>query len=338
MCSTRSFLDCRTTEYYETDLGGFYHTWTYLESVKGRDNIFLLCKDDAVLSLGDILRTVYDKGNMSIAVLFLTAQHLLPRGPYSAPTGDTKAEGDHLWGGMEVEDAANNLSHRHASRPGDEVVIWSLLTLSDTVGSDALKFWKARIGTHIPTGFLISSSPRIGYKSEENSGFGWAPCRPDLPERKRWWQRETFHFAFDGVDTEYARVNEDGLSGQWVSHVFDAHPPWLHVLWDWGMQGVSAEFRMLRRVASMIPRRFYWGALLAPADYERSTSVDPVLYRGKADGTVLAVVASFGSEDGMLMRYSMPEENQQTWYWIGVIEWPKSIPLPKFQREAFLIV
>ncbi|KAF4541548.1 Ankyrin repeat-containing protein [Lasiodiplodia theobromae] len=349
--------------------------WTYLESVKGREGIYLLCAGDAVVRLEAVLRSVQARGALSVAALFLTAQHLLP--PWVHPNDVGKPKPRMRFRSarsevMHVEDAAAHLSHRHASRPGDEVVIWSLLTTTNAAREgegegagagaageeggggptdDPLRFWKRRVGTLVPTGFLISSSPRLGYASAENAGFGWAPRRPDRPEGRRrrrwswsWWWRgqqeqEQFHFAFDGAGSEYAYITEKGLTGKWLTHLFDAHPPCYEVLRQWRRHGRSPQFRMLRSIASrMIPRKYYWGAVLAPPDIERSTSLVPVPYRGRADGTLLAVVASDGNKDGRMLRYPGRSDDASPWHWIGVVEWPKEIPLPELLRLEVLMV
>jgi len=52
--------------------------WTYLEYMRGRQNIHLLCKNEVVVCLKDILGFVSAYGSIAIANLFLSAQHLLP--------------------------------------------------------------------------------------------------------------------------------------------------------------------------------------------------------------------------------------------------------------------
>lgn len=52
--------------------------WTLLESMRGRNNIHLLCKRNQVICFQELLRTVHQEGRIDIAILFLTSQHLLP--------------------------------------------------------------------------------------------------------------------------------------------------------------------------------------------------------------------------------------------------------------------
>jgi hypothetical protein len=101
-------------------------------------------------------------GNIDIANLFLSAQHLLPTQLYI--TGVPKDDPRQLrpWavnrrkGFVSVTEAAGLLSHRHASRPGDEVVIWGLLT-GDEVFFRAEDLWCKQEGQNFPTCWLVSS-------------------------------------------------------------------------------------------------------------------------------------------------------------------------------------
>jgi hypothetical protein len=52
--------------------------WTLLEAIRGRRSIYLLCKYNKVLSLRETLEIVHREGSISLSILFLTAQHLLP--------------------------------------------------------------------------------------------------------------------------------------------------------------------------------------------------------------------------------------------------------------------
>jgi hypothetical protein len=128
--------------------------WTLLEGIRGRRNIHLLCRDDKVISLKRLLLDIYHHGAIDIATLSLAARHLLPARPWIDPeleehiSGTTGAEREARikdfedvvressftqWGEMNergfvhIDEAGGLLSHRLASRPGDDVVIWSLL-------------------------------------------------------------------------------------------------------------------------------------------------------------------------------------------------------------------
>ena len=79
-----------------------------------------------------------------------------------------------LQGCVGMIQAAHMLSHRHDSRPGDEIVIWSLL-MGDNCVDKALDFWKATPGDSVSTDWLISDLPRL----PNSNGFSWAPMRPN---------------------------------------------------------------------------------------------------------------------------------------------------------------
>lgn len=84
-----------------------------LEAIRGSRSIFLLCKNEQVVNLRDILVTLHQHGAVDIAVLLGSAQHLIPHSdPRSAKT---------------VEEASYLLSQRHTSWPEDVVICWSVL-------------------------------------------------------------------------------------------------------------------------------------------------------------------------------------------------------------------
>lgn len=92
-------------------------------------------------------------------------------------------------GYLSIEISGHLLNHRPASRPGDDIIIWSLLMSEKSIFQDAESFWSAmqgpilqiseingrivNIGATIHTGYLISSAPRLKIK-----GLRWAPISP----------------------------------------------------------------------------------------------------------------------------------------------------------------
>jgi hypothetical protein len=52
--------------------------WTMLEAIRGSSSIFLLCKNEQVVNLRDILVTLHQHGAVDIAVLLGSTQHLIP--------------------------------------------------------------------------------------------------------------------------------------------------------------------------------------------------------------------------------------------------------------------
>lgn len=294
--------------------------WTLLEAIRGRSNVHLLCKDDRVVCLKEVLETVHQRGSITISVLFVTAQRLIPAQPL--PVGATPSPflTRRAMGFVNVQEAACLLSHRHASRMNDEVIIWSLLC-DDEVSETAVEFWKTRIGRVIPTGFLISSTPRIqcdGIKAQR--GFSWAPCRPDMPDDPDSSKGKAY-FAYDGTKSAAGLITAEGLRATWLVMEFRATLPFTSVVTAVLTWGRSQTIRTLRRITSRYLKAYKWGGLLQPAD--EILRDNPVQYRGNTDGTMVAIV---GSHD------------RQSWHWICVYEWDQSIPLPSFRRKEILLV
>jgi len=52
--------------------------WTLLEAMRGRNNLYLLCKWNEVICLREVIRAVHERGRIDLAILFSAAQHLLP--------------------------------------------------------------------------------------------------------------------------------------------------------------------------------------------------------------------------------------------------------------------
>jgi hypothetical protein len=99
--------------------------WTFLESLRGRQKLLLLCKNNLTIDLKETLEIVHAHGSIDISVLFVSTQHLWPSTARWERLGAQWASVP-TWmrnGFMLVEDAAGLLSHRHASRPKDETVI-----------------------------------------------------------------------------------------------------------------------------------------------------------------------------------------------------------------------
>ena len=52
--------------------------WTFLESVRGQQNIHLLCKDNRSVAFFRVIRDVFERGSIDLAILSLTALHMFP--------------------------------------------------------------------------------------------------------------------------------------------------------------------------------------------------------------------------------------------------------------------
>jgi len=134
--------------------------WTFLEAVKGRKNIHFLCKNDVIVNWRNLLRDVSEKGRIDLAILAQLAPRWLP----SQSSGEDS---------ISTENMGILLSYRPASRPGDDMVIWSLLTNLEKPIYSAIDIWKCQVGKRVPTGFFMSSATRL-----RNKGFSWAPASP----------------------------------------------------------------------------------------------------------------------------------------------------------------
>lgn len=285
--------------------------WTLLEAIRGRQNIHILCKFNQVLSLRETLETVCREGSIDLAILFLTAQHLLPPEVsqdewfLAKLLSDLKAQGF-----VSFEEASSLLSHRQASRPGDDVVIWSLLVGEQKFDS-ARNLWQVKLDhpdSTVNTGFLLSSAPRIkGLK-----GLGWAPSHPTLDQTAA----GKAYIAADGHRSEKGEVREEGLRGECGVHKFehsaDGSPPY------------QSRILNLIQDPGSPPQQFRWIALLQPLAWD-ATFNRPVArrYRGNARGPLFAVC---GSDDG------------REWLWRGVHEWDVEEPLPEFQVKNILLI
>ena len=146
--------------------------WTFLEAFRARESIYLLCKNNRVLSLKETVEIVHREGGLDVGILLLTIPHLVPRVRREQGSGIATADEypeikkveevyKPLFDGLlTVENSGMLLSHRPASRPGDDVVIWSLL-LDEKVYENAIDFWRSREGRYIHTSFLVSTAPRL---------------------------------------------------------------------------------------------------------------------------------------------------------------------------------
>jgi hypothetical protein len=289
--------------------------WTLLEAMRGRHNINILFKDEKALSLKEILEVVHYQGSVALAALFTTAQHLLPTQPPPPNSTPHRYLDERAKGYVSVPEAACLLSHRHASRKYDEVIIWSLLC-GEEARHTAVEFWEQRINKIIPTGFLISSNPRVAL-----TGFSWAPSRPNMPAVRKRRKTKDF-FADDGTRTDYGQITKEGLRATWLVTKFrGALPSVLEVAATVVSSQALPTTHLLRRIAFRFLMPYLWGALLQAT--EEYPTDKPIRYRGDADGPLFAVV---GSQD------------QKRWHWRGIYEWDPSVPLPDFVCKEILLV
>ena len=304
--------------------------WTFLEAFRGRENMYILCKENVLVPLKEIFGGVHRQGSIEIASLVLCAPHLLPSSTKKHFRASRVPNPPFVNGFLTVETAGSLLNHREASRPGDDIVIWSLL-LNDTVCQNAQDFWKSRQDHTLGTSFLVSSVPRLKEK-----GLGWAPSSPTAPlVDMRSNGHQTRLLAFDGEDSTVGLIRKDGFSARWLMYDFTGTcigVKRLSSLLDIDMEPEDKSCRAnLREIRHRFLRGYLWGALLRPI---RPDSHRPVQDRGDSSRTLVVVCATN-------RRFLCPWEKDVDiyWRWRGVYEWDTAEPLPRFvEIEDVLLV
>lgn len=143
------------------------------------------------------------------------------------------------------------LSHRHASRKNDDILIWSLLVNPKAI-KNVDQLWKNQLGTKIPTGFLLSSTPRI----QGSRGLSWAPCSPTVqPSPNSSMTGESVYLFYDGADTGIGLVTVEGLQAKWLVHKFSTSA-------EHGYPTTSIIPRIIE-IATQHLENYPWGGTLA---------------------------------------------------------------------------
>ena len=305
--------------------------WTYLESMRGRNNLYLLCKDNVCIRFRDLIQNIWSEGCIDIVVLGLAVRHMLPQG----------SVGNHTF----LKSAGHTLSYRPASRKGDDLVIWSLLIGLDKNGIATLpfgdvdqdseefcvRFWQTFIGEWIDTGFLMSSAPRL-----TSSCFTWAPrtatCLPDNDDA---WLIQS---NLDGASTQAARITDQGILGDWLLYRFK---PKEILLLQIGPQ-TSGLMRRLKEICEEHLKACSGGALVHPVTEDMKAFIDPstkdfdysrgnaeyIGYQGRHGGTSVAVL---GISEAL---------NRQNlgWKWQSVYFWSSAVDFPPFKHVQDVLI
>ncbi|KAL2823438.1 hypothetical protein BDW59DRAFT_163218 [Aspergillus cavernicola] len=305
--------------------------WTLLEGMRGRLKLHILCKDNRVISLIDVLSDITSKSNLALISPCLAIQHYTP----------TQYEISKLTehDPVTTEQATCLLNHRHPTKDRDVIIIWSLICGTAKVRKTAVDFWKSTIGQLLATGFIISSTERL-----QDRGFSWAPSRPNLLPPGTDTPNAKQYPAYDGQNSVAGQITADGFKAEWlVCRIRRSRglPLWFSLQ---TYSGQSAYYRVyngganakmdlssrlnLRSVIAPLLKQYRWVALLQPALRERTSSGPvapprPFAYQGEAEGPLLVIV---GSNDG------------DEWVWQGVHEWDVKFQLPEFSLEELLIV
>lgn len=207
--------------------------WTLLEAVKGKRRLYILTKSNHAVNFLDGALLLTRSGPLDLVASLSAADHLLPS---PSPTTQTMTS---------FEEVGHVLSHRHASREGDDIAIWSLLSTGryhDTMPGLLLDIQTVR------TGFLMSSSPRCVAE-----GFGWAPQTPRLrtikgtvypirPDPFESHYPVKIYHSYDGKGSLVGTVSMAGFKACWLvlmlRHESDlqALAPWNedfgHEMWE----------------------------------------------------------------------------------------------------------
>ena len=302
--------------------------WTFLEAFRARQSIYLLCKDNKILSLKDTVEIVHREGGLDVGVLLLAVPHLLPRvqrqpdpglgTPEKYPlTWAIAQRHEPLFGGfLTVENSGMLLSHRPASRPDDSVVIWSLL-LNEKVFNNAIDFWRGRQDHSIHTSFLVSTAPRLTIWR-----FGWAPSSPwtisDLKAQSR-----PQSMGFNDSCSELATITAEGLKANWLFYqvaglkLTISRLPLTRRVWP------SANIRSIRKNFLLDYR---WGALLRPV-WANQLCYIPAPNREDASRVLLVVC---GTNDFL--------DDNAAWEWKGIHEWDMGESLPIFTYKTGILL
>ena len=299
--------------------------WTFLESVKGRSNIHLLCKDNRTIPFVQIVRDIFEAGSIDLAILSFSVPHMFPPSKNESQVGFTPY--------MTTEQSGQVLSYRPASRKGDDIVIWSLLSNEESCDSPE-GLWRTKvresIGYFVHTGFLMSSAPRLPMK-----GLSWAPSTPYFEPLREDKSRQVPSFrAFSSSDTWPGKVTDQGLLAAWHVYQFDTS----NVTTRGSQTSVvnDDQIVVLEEIVSLYLQGCPWGALLLPVSnvstFERGRDTS-TRYRGQIRGRLVAVIGSTNST-----KPSEEAAKDRSWMWKSVFEWNEKVCLPKFTEvHDFLI-
>ena len=293
--------------------------WTFLEAMKGSHGLCILCKDNKTIFLRDALLLVHQEGSIDLAVLFLAMQQFLPSHTEAFRRNSPR---------QSIEEASSLLCHRHATRSGDDVVIWSLLS-GIKVTFTAEELWRTK--RRVRTGFLMSSAPRI----ENVQGMGWAPRTPCIRLSDDSDALLNGHYlSYDGEGSDYGEITPKGLMAEWF--VFEVkieeadlykEAPITMARQDVNGIWTTEELQHVKinrcwTIATDLLQRYKYVILMQPRSLDHRPYTAAV-GRGESHGPLVAVCAS---------------DDEKSWNWKGVYEWSIAVPLPNFEVKDILLV
>ena len=314
-----------TTQGYESVLASLLvcdwgiRAWTLLEAMRGRYELFLLCRDNRLVNLHQLLKLVHDNGRIDLVNLCLARDYLFPPMamsgfelfPGHSITGEVEREIEE--GFVNIAEAGALLSHRHATRDGDDLLIWSLL-IGDIEDVSPIAMWERQVGKRIATGSLISSAQRI----QGHPGLSWAPFSPTALQRiDKQSATSKVYPAYDGGETSEGLITPEGLRAKWLTFTFP------------NVTASNVDERKMQYtslpepcvdIAAQRLRGYNWGALLQAMPRQGPRTI-PVPYRDSL-GCVIVVCGSL---------------DKAVWEWKGIYEWDANIVLPPFTIEEILL-
>ena len=315
-----------TIHAYETILATLFvcdwdiRAWTLLEAMRGRCGLFVLCRHNRPVNLVQLLKTVHKDGRMDLVSLFLARGYLFPAlaisgmEPFFGFPITTDIDREIEEGFVNVGEAAALLSHRHATRDGDDLLIWSLL-IGELEDDSPIAMWKRQVGKRVPTGSLVSSAQRI----KGHPGLGWAAFSPTASQRTNEQSTDSVVYpAYDGGETFDGLITPEGLRAKRLAYEFSNLTA---STVDEGEMPASGLPAPCMDIATQRLRGYKWGVLLQSMPRKGPRNI-PVGYRGSL-GWIVVVCGSL---------------DKSVWEWKGIYEWDARIALPLFTIKDMLII
>nr|AUW31389.1 hypothetical protein [Cladonia uncialis subsp. uncialis] len=312
--------------------------WTYLESTRGRNHLYLLCKHNACIKFTDLVKDIWSEGSIDIAIMSLAARHMLP---WNIRTQSSSINENNA----SLEYAGFMLSYRPASRTGDDFVIWSLLIGLDKDSTVSLplenglqdseefvaRFWKILVNRSITTGFLMSSAPRVTLP-----GLTWAPRTASCRSTDSWGPFQT---TYDGTKTSLALITEQGIVSEWMMYEIDMESIKAMALDTF----TSVFIKRLKEICEETLNGCLRGALIHPVTDEARNTVQNQWPEVNPRQAELAVRSEgfrglcypgyqrrLGNMSLAVLGMSAQECSGLGWVWRGMYEWTDGVVSPPF--------
>ena len=340
--------------------------WTFFEAFRARRTIHLLCRDNAVVPLKIVIEIVHRKGALDIGILLLAMPHFLPHFDDRVLASPKSEDRQHFKAGyLPIETSGSLLSHRAASREGDDFVIWSLLISENTIFYNAEAFWESMQGLAFQTsvktgnifssaadvkiGFLVSSAPRL-----KKRGLGWAPASPAFYSSII--SEQDSLDGFDGGPGESGFITVDGLVADWLLCKINGTSfgtlasSMAARLWK---QSPESQYpRNLAKIRARYLQGYRWGAILWSSQQQYGNKYSGRWWEGgsRSRRTILVICGTNETKGSVVEKYTynstIPtkgkwDENREAvgWEWRGVYMWDDAEPLPtQWQRAKKLLI